>query len=235
LSDEILQKIKSKGYWKITILPSEYRKDRTKVSEIKTTVEKCQVRKRGWPYPYVPQYGDIVGSELISNDYYTCSIDWRNHLEEWRMYRSGQFVHYLALREDWSEEKIAHVGELKVLEIVLTLYSTTEVFLFISNLGLAGFYDGNILVQMELHDVYDRILAFYVMNYRKFRELHNVYKCKMEEPIRINKTIKKLDIISSNQSISMNVLEEVFEKFGWTAKIGEILRGDQDEFIKGLI
>lgn len=33
----------------------------------------------------------------------------------------------------------------------------------------------------------------------------------------------------------MSVVEEIFEKFGWTASISEVLRNDQDEFIKGLI
>jgi hypothetical protein len=68
----------------------------------------------------------------------------------------------------------------------------------LSNLGLAGFYDGQVVIQMELHDDYDRLLAFYVMNYRKFREFYNVYKCEMEEPTRINLRLNKLDIISFN-------------------------------------
>jgi hypothetical protein len=33
----------------------------------------------------------------------------------------------------------------------------------------------------------------------------------------------------------MGVVEEIFEKFGWTGNIAEVLRNDQDEFIKGLV
>lgn len=234
MSEQVLQKIKSKGYWRIQIEPYIYRKDRLTLSRCRNVLEKSEVRKRGWPYPYVFRAGDATGSELISNTFYQNSIEWTNHIEIWRFYRSGQFVHYSVLREDWSNEMLSQFHGQKVLEIVMTLYTVTEIFLFMSNLSSTSLYDDGAILQLELHDVHDRQLVFYNTPYRGFRELHNNYQCKMDEPIKIERTLKKGDIISSSTP-AMDVVEEVFEKFNWSSNIREILKDDQVRFIKGLI
>lgn len=86
MTNEILQKIKSKGYWKIVIMPFEYKKERIRLGDIKQIVERSHVMKRGWPYPFTYQAGDTFASDLISNGYYSTDVDWEKHIEIWRMY-----------------------------------------------------------------------------------------------------------------------------------------------------
>lgn len=57
----------------------------------------------------------------------------------------------------------------------------------------------------------------------------------MQEPIVIDKTLNIQDVDTSIQSISMNATEEVFEKFGWRGKTEDILKNDQQKFLKGFV
>ena len=66
---------------------------------------------RGWEYPAILRGAPDVVRER-TQQYFELSNDWQNHIEFWRMYKSGQFLHYLALREDWlSADQLASLAE----------------------------------------------------------------------------------------------------------------------------
>src|SRR5690348_12794894 len=95
----ILGKIKSKGYWEIELRPSVYKKDNLSLSECNEIIEKYQVRLRGWYYPHIAhhEYGEVFNGD----NFVEGLVDSFKHLEVWRMYTSGQFIHYLNFWEDW--------------------------------------------------------------------------------------------------------------------------------------
>src|SRR4029434_6834678 len=88
-----LEDIKKYPYWRINFRTSVFRADLIpSIDECRELVQKTQVRFRGWPYPYLSQrseeldFGnDYIGSVVFSPP---------RHEEYWRLYQSGQFIHY---------------------------------------------------------------------------------------------------------------------------------------------
>ena len=104
---ELLDKIKSKGYWSVTIRPSHYDKNLIEThKELRQLIESNKVVLRGWDYPHIVK----EGIERVSEDSIESSCDWPEGpvYEYWRFYKTGQFIHYFSTREDWrlNDEKI---------------------------------------------------------------------------------------------------------------------------------
>src|SRR5690349_9989963 len=97
----LLDKIRSRGHWRINFQPRLLLEQKSSLGECSAAVEKNAPRLRGWQYPYVPVKNDDDQGSLPSGEFFEAWIDWSNHIEYWRAYRSHQFLHYLALREDW--------------------------------------------------------------------------------------------------------------------------------------
>ena len=76
-TDELIEKIQSKGYWRVNIHPTEYQKHRIKtLSEIRAVVRSSVVSFRGWDYPFWEE------SELHNEgEFVESSIDWNRNVE----------------------------------------------------------------------------------------------------------------------------------------------------------
>jgi hypothetical protein len=227
--------IKSRGYWEIEIVPYVYKPDRIEFNEILPLVEKSQVHKWGRYYPRIAHKGDWIGESFNDNNYYESLVDdGGQHKEMWRMYQSGQFIHYLALREDWGYPNAsAEMTEnsRKLQEIVLTLFTVTEIFLFVSRLASNNLFEDSINIIIKLHDAYDRALFFSNLE----RELHRNYVCNIREPITIKSNISVNDILSNNERIAMDTVIRIFRLFNWRSnQIADILRNDQEKILKEL-
>lgn len=57
------------------------------------------VRLRGRDYSHTEENALIYGQ-----DYMESSLEFESNKEIWRIYQSGQFVHHIAMREDWQQE-----------------------------------------------------------------------------------------------------------------------------------
>lgn len=226
---DILEQIKSKGYWKIIIRPKSFKEDRISDLQLEEMVKDSQVTYRGWYYPHIYNKGDRFGYSFLSNNYFASGVEYQGHIEVWRMYKSGQFVHYLGLYEDWFP---ALQTSGKVLEIIMALYTVTEVFTFIKNMIRNELTNDDIELSIELNDVNDRTLWFYSVPYRPLRFLHESYQCQMDNPIKISKQIKINQILSDCESLAMETTIELFRRFNWkSTEIGQVLRKDQEDLI----
>jgi hypothetical protein len=140
MPNEIIETIKkSSGYWYVRIRPSEefYKKDLFNFEQLRKIVKDNQLRYRGWYYPHI-QKPFIVGDGVLGD-----SVNFGGFLEHWNFYRSGQFEHYFAMREDFtvSPEKLEQIKASfifnkddasnvdKLLEVVTTVYRMTEIYL----------------------------------------------------------------------------------------------------------
>lgn len=237
--DEILKEIKSKGYWKIIIRPSVVKENRIDLKNCEKIVSEAKVRKRGWDYPYVHEsnYDPAeLGAGYIAHNFYTSMSNREEKKEIWRMYESGQFIHYVGSPEEWKAAYLDYFQEKKVLNVVVAVYFITEIFLFISNLSKSGVYDNGITLEIELNGVYDRILAFYPNPSKPFREFDQTYQCKFIGPIRIKKTLKQSQLLSDISEPAMDVIQDLFSKFNWnSSQVKEIFRNDQAELIRGFV
>ncbi len=220
---DIIEKIKERGYWHIVIRPIGYKKERiASLRQCKEIVQKSTVSLRGWNYPE-------HGEEFISNglDYVQSIVDWRNHIEFWRMYQSGQFVNFLALwEEDWTG-----IESGKYLEILNTLYSLTEFYEFASRLAEKELFSDGLTIRIDLNKTMNRKLFISAWG----RTLHREYICNIDVlPHKLE--LSQEEILGKARELALKHTLWIFERFSWSAEhLPKLLKDDQDKFLKGLV
>lgn len=232
---EILRKIKSKGFWEIEVRPSVYKKEHLSLLDCQEIIEKCQIRLRGWYYPHIAhhEYGEVFNG----NNFVEGLVDSLKHLEVWRMYQSGQFIHYLNFWEDWigyapygQTDNAIHTAN-NVKSILMTLYTVTEIFTFASRLASNKVFDNSLHISIKLKNINNRLLMFE----DSFRTLYADYRSRINE-MSIIRDVTVEDILANSANIAMGVTVEIFNKFNWLSKDIEIaIKEDQAKFLKGLI
>ena len=119
---ELLDNIRSRGYWRVVIRPYSFIEKRiADRSELLHILEKTSVEYKGWGFPHIdgwrkPDNGpDWIGQEISKEPI----------LELWRFYQSGQFIHYFGMPEDWKDLHRLQSPSLEIKDIVLRF---TEIF-----------------------------------------------------------------------------------------------------------
>lgn len=234
---ELIEKIKKKGYWKVIIRPMVFDENKIpNLEECKKIIESCIVSLRGWNYPHVDKDGvKISGNDSIES---YCDSEWLGYFEYWRFYQSGQFVHYFSMREDYriEEKEIQRIQRqsatksTKLLDILSTLYSVTEIFEFAQRLALKSALGDTIEITIELGDVEGRELFFW----DSFsRWLNNNYICAFrDENIVVKKTLSKEELITKSSETALSVCIEIFKKFNWSNPPEQVFAADQKKFLE---
>src|SRR4051794_18820207 len=102
---ELLDKIRSRGFWQAIIRPSAFVEERLgNIASIGPLIDKTSVSLRGWNFPHVDHKTDVH----LDIDWAGQEFQWNHFLEIWRMYQSGQFVHVSGMFEDWFDESGLH-------------------------------------------------------------------------------------------------------------------------------
>lgn len=236
MKDDLLEKIKSRGFWRISFQPIVAIQKFSSLSECKEIVEKNAVKQRGWDYPAIPRGSrDYMGIEPAEN-YYCGWTDWMNYKEFWRMYQSGQFLHYLALGEDWFGEdewhkelaqKIKPMSSLNIIGSVV--YQITEIFEFLSRLTNSGMYDEGVYVSISLNNTKNRELWISDPMRASFLRPYKTVAAKIE----FTKKYSREQINESPKNNALEAMRYFFERFGWENLPIETLKKDQDNFLAG--
>lgn len=228
-STPLIEKIKSRGYWFVRIRPLKFETERLKsLEKCANLVETSQVRLRGWPYPYVKAHKIQSGVDWVQ-----CQVDWNHYIEYWRMYQSGQFAHLFACREDWwSEssligEQIKKLKPMSVMSILMTLYSLTEIYEFAARMAEKKIFDEALNLAIELHQMKNRQLIVLEPS----RSLFDEYVCKVQD-LPLQKVIPVEDILGRAHELALDHTIWVFERFNWRTARRDILKQDQEKFLK---
>lgn len=219
MKDGLTEQIKSHGHWRINFVPKRYSQRLKGVQECRALVEKNAVHLRGWDYPHFPRRtGDDMA--IDNGDGFAQGwVSWENHIEFWRMYESGQFIHYLALREDWMEEQQvlqshwADERDLKRgewLTLKGTLWQITEIFEFLSRLTKEGIYDEGVNVSIKLNKTRGRELTIEDPGRIPFSQPRKTEA----ESINYEKDYAKEELLDV-KTISKDVIRHFFDRFGW--------------------
>lgn len=239
---EIIDKIKIKGYWRIIYEPLVFNERSISLSKCKELVDKNSVQLRGWDYPHVPiRIGDDTAIEPGDN-YWQAWLDWQDekHKEFWRMYQSTQFIHYLGLREDWLDnyaikslwdqhEQSFKPGE--ALGVVGTTYQITEIFEFLSRLMKDDLYKEGVKLTISLNNTQDRKLVV-----DQFQRVGFMSPKKTSaEKIEFSEEYSKEDILSDTKGKAQEAIIYIFERFGWNPPNIEAINSDQVKFLEGKI
>lgn len=233
--DEVIKKIKSKGYWIINIHPITYEgKLLPSRAATKELVRNAVVELRGWDYPH---FRDNDGPYHIENGV-EMTIDWENHIEFWRMTQSANFYHLLALREDWldsmSYQNIMSRGDelqgKKILGVLGTLYTLIEIFEFSKRLIKQGELSSSLVIDIQLHDILDRHL--YVDNFNR-TPLFSPRAAKTNAPWKWNKECEPSEIIDKVEELSLEAFLDLLDLFGWDNPPISTFTDDIKKFLSG--
>ncbi len=211
---DILKKIKTKGYWRIVVYPLTVKKDRI------PTLDKCEemignavVSLRGWPYPY------YNNESLRFQDYIQVEVDFEPHIELWRFYLSGLFVHYVSLNEDWmdyqslskQDSRFQRIKQGDILGLDLMVYDITEIFEFVSRLSRQGLYVDGLKVEMQLNNITNRELFIFDFKRAGF---HMPYKTSAPKLI-YPKEISEENALKNPQQNALEAILFFTDRFGW--------------------
>lgn len=228
---ERLSKIRSAGYWRINLRPTEYNSNRIgSLSECRDLVESSQVRLRGWYYPHIDEKEFVNGQNWVAS-----GSDFGGSIEYWRLYQSGQFIHQFAMEEDYGlKESRRHelTEEFRTeakgyLSILSTLYSITEIFEFTARMASKGIFVPGIELSIRLIDTEDRQLFFW----DKLRTLNRAYKCTIPE-ILYGATFDRLKIMACAPELALDATRYIFERFNWSQVPMGILAEEQRKLLE---
>ena len=224
--EELLQEIRSKGYWRVVVRPTKFEKLRIpSFSEVRKLVQSCTVSLRGWDYPH-------WNADTVRNmaDWVESSEDWDFYKEYWRLYRSGQFIHLFALHEDHMES-IENLPSIRsspqqaetpggYLLINWTTYTLTEVFEFAARLANKGVLHPSVFISVGLHNVENRRLIPFSEDSGFFFQ---DYVCQSDVPITIEKLIPQDELVVNPDNLALDFATEIFERFNWDKPSRQIL------------
>jgi len=229
--NDVLKKIKSLGYWEIVFRPTVFDKERISPLPLcSKLVQEASINLRGWDYPHIDKNG-----HKSKNDHIESFTDWEGYVELWRMYQSGQFVHYLALREDryeerefFSDPRLNNIRPGSILSIVGLIYQMTELFEFFKRLAGSGFYYEGADVQIGLKNTKNRKIE--ILEPGRGPLFHD-YICS-EEELSYEKEYSESDIIGNSESIALDVIMWFCHRFNWENPPKNVFENDQNIFLK---
>lgn len=97
----VVEKIKSRGYWRVLIRPGDYQPTRVaNILSLRKIISECSVQISGWDFPHVSSRSEPT----IGQDHIEQVIDWEHYVQYWRFYQSGQFVFYGGVWNDWRDQ-----------------------------------------------------------------------------------------------------------------------------------
>ncbi len=234
MQEALIEKIKSRGYWRVLIRPTQYKKDLiSSLSECRRFIEESKVSLRGWDYPHIERRGEGL---VNGDDWVESSTDWSQYLEHWRFYQSGQFAHLFNCKEDWFDSNEVEISYPRrrsslpdaFLEPVWTVYRTTEIYEFAARLAAKGFFGNSLSISVELHKMKGRTLF---LTDPARGPLHGDYTSRIDD-ISFQKTIPVEAMLASPSDFALENLLYFFERFNWDRIPIDVLKNDQRQLLE---
>jgi hypothetical protein len=209
----LVEKIKSRGYWRVMIRPGRFVEKRIgEISTLFPIIQKASVEFRGWDFPHV----DTRTNPRIDVDWVGQQFEWEQYLEIWRFYQSGQFVDVVGIPSDWRDQsKLWPADEGwspgSLLGIGEVLFRFIEIFEFAARLSLTEAGDESITIQIIVGGLAGRKLFVDIPNrWPMFKE----YKASLSEfPYTIE--LSRTELVAQPRELSLKPTAELFARFGW--------------------
>lgn len=207
----ILAAIKGKAHYAISMRPRSPKN--LPLDELEAAVRDCVVKRRIFPYPYVPR-----GEIQRQGDCIEASHEGAVHMDAWSLCRTGRFKEHLGLYEArWPPDETRNVVTTaplrkKFLEPFVTMYQVSEVFLFASRLAIK--IPDVWRIEIELHDMQDRMLDIRVP---KPFGLRGEYRCDVPA-ISLSAELDSWSLQLRYDDLAVEKTLEIVERFGWSDK-----------------
>jgi hypothetical protein len=209
-----LEKISSRGNWKVIIRPDRFSQDKIEYNLLHPLVENTAVSIYDERFPNIVQeYPLLRGADYIGQE-----IAMGHFLEAWYLYQSGQFIDYLGMLDDWLDQsdwfRISPGWEPgKRLSIEEVVRHFTCIFVFASRLALTDVYadDTNLYIDVLLKGLQGRRL--YIDTPGKVR-LRRPYDAQISE-FHYAKRFQRDELIANSKELALSATRELFLRFGW--------------------
>lgn len=213
-NDELIKEIKSQGYWRVEFHSTEYQAKRlTTRASMQDLLSNATVSLRGWPYPYYRAEETAYNGQWLEG-----KVAWENYREYWRLYESGQWIHYSKLDAvGVAREEIfkgltplppQHAGYVHVRGDVL--FTLTEVFRFAVGLAQGGVLDPTAFLSLQLHNTKD-----YMLFESSDRFFTHRYVNQNDAPITFEQSLPAGELSATADKMALDMAIKVFSIFGW--------------------
>ncbi len=231
--DEIIKKIRKKGYWEVNIHPAVYNANLLPKEKTEVLIKDSVVELRGWDYPHIGTNSRMMsGVESIT--------DWEHYVEFWKMTTSGNFYHTFAIREDWIEYGAdrnmwsnENLSGKKLLGAFSTLYTLTEIYEFARRLVTQMNLSNNVVIDIKLFDLKDRRL--HIDSYNRTPFFSPRIATTVEPWSNDKKEISLSDILEKSSELALNDYLSLIYLFEWDNPPIDNLRDTQKKFLEGRI
>ncbi len=228
-------------HWRVNFRPDVYKEDFIpSLKQCFEIVEKNKLSLRGWDYPHL---SNRQNERAVGNNWVASWSDFWGHREYWRFYQSGQFLHLFGVREatetEWRQklqmEMKSHLSFMKDIDwdqvpgfisFINLIYSMTEIFEFAARLCQAQVYDGVLNIDIRINGIKGFVLAP-----EGGRVWHSYYAASENELSR-SWSLQSDVLVAESAEKSLTAIIWFFERFGWLSPSQEVIRGEQNKFLK---
>ena len=234
--------VNSFPFWRVLFRPEVYDADRvSSLTECVKLVEKARVQLRGWDFPHLSNRDNerTHGSNWVSS--------WANfmgNIEYWRLFQSGQFIHFSALREaterQWriklQEQTVSHLRHEQGIDwdivpgfvsLVNLVYTITEYFEFAARICQSGVYQGNLDISIDLNGAKGFVLT------TEWGRIWRQYCAASENHLTKTWRVSSEKLIAGSLEHSLTAIAWLSECFGWLSPNLDAIRSDQQKLLTG--
>ena len=160
VGEERVLRIREQAHWRTHIAPPTAERRFGSSLDARDAARAAAVRIRGWDFPHFQESGDLGGASPVPGGWES----WFDlqPLEAWRIMESGQFIHYITLRDD-APAGSRPFGKTPEPSPTVTLdgivYQITEIMEFASRLAGRADYGPSMRLTISLSGVRGRRLA----------------------------------------------------------------------------
>jgi hypothetical protein len=108
------------------------------------------------------------------------------------------------------------------------LYTVTEVFEFAARISQRSVYVGPVQLEVSLHDIQGFVLL------PEIDRAWSEYCSASESELGKTWTIPSADLIANSAANALDATVWFFERLGWLKPNVDVLRKDQEKFLKGV-
>jgi len=225
MRDDLVTKIRSTGYWRINFRPAREPRDYL-LGECRELITKSSVSMRGWDFPHVTTITDEKGGDETADGFVENWCDWSGFIEFWRMYPSGQFLSYIALREETLEGAFM-TGGVGTLAVDHTIYTFTEIFEFAHRLAQHAVYPDGVRITISLEGTEGRRLWLGPDPRIRFFGQKKTTAARVE----LRAFLSPSTLLDGYREQALILLVRLFDRFGWNPEPKQIA-AVQDRFYR---
>jgi len=228
-------------YWYVRIYGAPYDRERiSTLSDCRRVLSDVTVSFRGWDFPYLDQEPTHLQH---GNNWISSWNDYSGAPEYWRFYQSGQFAHFVGVREytqaDWrarlahgAKSRLRHIKDVDwdsvpgYLDIVNFVWTASEIYEFAARMCREGVYPESVNIRIELRGIEGFVLM--AGERRAWRQ----YCVAGENTIGRDWEHESERMRDAAGELTLDAVVWFFERFGWLEVSLDVLRSIQQELRK---